>query len=267
MQPRTPLTAVARIAVTAVLMLTALVAMPDTATPLKPLHDRYAFENPHFLLQQRLFGLAHGVDLLATACADDLGQREAAMAAYKEWQERQAATIDSAARDLAGYYFGARAGEATRPDIVRALKLKDGLTLTAAELHEACATFPQALRNPRYDLAAHQALQAVAAQMEADVVSEAEAEACRALLPQRDAEALGAALTERRTLHAAENAQAEAALAAGWSVLQWEGSFNQFVTEARQRGKIAATPERCKAMAERLLTTTPEPDANSPARP
>jgi hypothetical protein len=58
--------------------------------------------------------------------------------------------------DLANYYFGEQAAAAQWPDLVRALKLKENLDagLGQFELGAACATLPQAMEGPRYNLTA-----------------------------------------------------------------------------------------------------------------
>jgi hypothetical protein len=56
--------------------------------------------------------------------------------------------------DLARYYFGSRAGEAQWPDLSRALNLSDRIELALSEvtLHAACASLPEAIGRPRYEL-------------------------------------------------------------------------------------------------------------------
>ena len=67
-----------------------------------------------------------------------------------------AQAIATIVQDLAGYYFGEQAAAAQWPDLVRALKLKENLDVTLGqfELGAACATLPQAMDGPRYDLTA-----------------------------------------------------------------------------------------------------------------
>ena len=229
---------------------------------LQPLRQGLAFDQPDILIQQRLFGLAHGVSLLAAACAEEPRYRDITMPAYREWNTQQTPGIEAATRDLAGYYFGARAGEAMRLDIAHALKLQDKLTLTPGsnELLAACATFAQALQNPRYDLVTQHRLQAMAIRFEAQTMTDAAVEACSAAAPQRNEPAQDAALAQWGARHAADNAEAKTVLEAEWTVLQWEGTFNQFVTQARQRGKMSATPERCGTLMQRLTTKDAKPD-------
>lgn len=121
-----------------------------------PGREGYAFGKPEILVRQRLFGLAHGVSLLAAACLDLPEQSLAIQQAYASWHAQHAQAIETIVHDLAGYYFGEQASAAQWPDLVRALKLKDniGAALGEFELGAACATLTQALAGPRYDLTA-----------------------------------------------------------------------------------------------------------------
>lgn len=124
--------------------------------PLKPLPGRlgYAFNKPDILLRQRLFGLAHGMSLLAAACVDLPEQSVAVQKAYADWYARHARAIETVVRDLGVYYFGAQAGAAQWPDLVQALGLKQDIRLALGgfELSVACATLVEAMAKPRYDL-------------------------------------------------------------------------------------------------------------------
>ena len=132
-------------------------ATTESATPvvaaLKPLHKGYAFEQPEILVRQRLFGLAHGLSLLAAACLDVAEQSGSAQEAYAAWHLKQAETISTVVSDLARYYFGDRAGEAAWTDISRALALKEDIqaALGDVRIEEACATLPTAIVRPRYE--------------------------------------------------------------------------------------------------------------------
>lgn len=131
-------------------------AFVPPAVPLEVLPGRqgYAVDQPEVLARQRVFGLAHGVSLLAAACLDLPEQSGAVQDAYAAWHARQAAAIETVVHDLARYYFGARAGEAQWPDLARALNLKDSImpSLGQFTLEVACATLPRVLDKPRYDL-------------------------------------------------------------------------------------------------------------------
>lgn len=135
--------------------------VPSTApapAELKALPGRtgYAFDQPEILVRQRLFGLAHGVSLLAAACVDLPEQSAAIQKSFVAWHAQQAAAIDQVVHDLAKYYFGPQAAVAQWQDLTRALNLKDYIdqSLGQFELSVACASLTQAITGPRYDLAA-----------------------------------------------------------------------------------------------------------------
>ena len=125
------------------------------AAQLLPLHRGYAFDQPEILIRQRLFGLAHGLSMLAAACLDLPEHSAPIQDAYAAWHARQAGAIRALVLDLAAYYFGARADEAGWPDLARALNLKDSIqpSLGAVSLPDACASLPAAIQHPRYQLA------------------------------------------------------------------------------------------------------------------
>ena len=134
-------------------------APPETAAapaPLQVLPQRhgYAFERPQILLRQRLFGLAHGLSLLAAACLDLPEHSLATQDAYAEWHAGQRRAIAALVQDLTRYYFGARAAEARWQDLARALQLNDSIqpALGQVSLEDACASLPEAIVRPRYEL-------------------------------------------------------------------------------------------------------------------
>ncbi|MDO8788588.1 MAG: hypothetical protein Q7J42_11010 [Sulfuritalea sp.] len=114
----------------------------------------YATDQPEVLIRQRLFGLAHGLSLLAAACLDLPAYSQPIQDAYAAWHVKQRATIETIVRDLSRYYFGLRADEAQWPDLSRALNLKDSIEPALGEvtLHAACASLPAAIVRPRYEL-------------------------------------------------------------------------------------------------------------------
>lgn len=113
----------------------------------------YAFERPGLLADQYIWGIAHGVRLLALACAR--AGHGAAAEAWVDWQEREAAQIDVMRAALGHYYFGQ---DDVSPDaIATALNLAPTLELAPETLGPACATLPEALAQPRYDLARRRA--------------------------------------------------------------------------------------------------------------
>ncbi|MFN3883620.1 MAG: hypothetical protein ACK4Q4_02540 [Rhodocyclaceae bacterium] len=122
---------------------------------LVPVRHGYAFDQPDILLRQRLFGLAHGVHLLLSACLDKDENAAAVQRAYDEWHAAQEPAIEAVRAALAEHHFGARAASAGWQDIARVLGLKETIypALGTVSLTEACATFPEALGRPAYDFA------------------------------------------------------------------------------------------------------------------
>lgn len=128
----------------------------EGASPaLTPRHDGYAFDQPEILVRQRLFGLAHAVHLLVSACLDKREHAAATQTAYERWHAAQRLALSSVRADLARYYFAERAGEAYWQDIANALGLKETIhpALGGVSLDDACASLPPALEHERYDLA------------------------------------------------------------------------------------------------------------------
>ena len=125
-------------------------AQPALEVPVQRLG--YAFEQPEILIRQRLFGLAHGLSLLAAACLDLPAYSGPIQDAYAAWHAKQGKTIEAIVHDLARYYFGPRAGEARWPDLSRALNLNDRIepALSEITLHAACASLPEAIGRSRY---------------------------------------------------------------------------------------------------------------------
>ena len=118
-----------------------------------PARVGYALDQPEILIRQRLFGLAHGLSMLAAACLDLPEHSAPIQEAYAAWHAAQSRTIEAMAQDLARHYFGPRADEARWPDLVRALNLNDSIqpSLGDVSLQDACATLPAALARPRYE--------------------------------------------------------------------------------------------------------------------
>ena len=131
----------------ALLVLATGAARGEEASP-RPVPSGYAFDEPHFLTRQLLWGVVHGIRLLGRACFER-GDMLAAMA-YADWIDRQKPAILAAERDLARNYFGRNTAS---PDaLAAALNLNPFLKTSADELAPACATLPAALAGPRYDL-------------------------------------------------------------------------------------------------------------------
>jgi hypothetical protein len=113
----------------------------------------YDFDHPEILIRQRLFGLAHGLSMLAAACLDLPEHSKPIQDAYAAWHARQATTIETLVLDLARHYFGPRAAEAGWQDLARALNLNDSIhpALGQVSLQDACASLPAAIAKPRYE--------------------------------------------------------------------------------------------------------------------
>jgi hypothetical protein len=128
---------------------------PEKPLTVLPNRHGYAHDNLPLLLRQRLFGTAHALIMLSTACSKIPAHAVAVEAAYADWHRRQADSVDAVVQDLYLHYFGPRSGEARWQDLVRALQLKDSIqpSLRDVKLEDACATLPEALTRPRYDFA------------------------------------------------------------------------------------------------------------------
>lgn len=120
--------------------------LPPLAVPLVP--PGYAFDQPELLVEQRLWGIAHGVRLLARACARH--GHVAAAEAWVDWLEREAAELRALNGRLGQYYFGR--AEAPLDAIAAVLGLRQSLDLAPETLKAACDTLGAALALPRYDL-------------------------------------------------------------------------------------------------------------------
>jgi len=124
--------------------------------PLEPVRHGYAFDDPDLLLRQQIFGLAHSIHLLLSACLDKAEDPDAVQQAYAAWHPAQEQAIEASYRRLAAYHYGALAERATWQDVARLFKLKETIypSLGSISLQDACASFPAALLQPRYDFAA-----------------------------------------------------------------------------------------------------------------
>jgi hypothetical protein len=114
----------------------------------------YAVDQPEILLRQRLFGRAHGLSLLTSACLELPAYSKSIRDIYAAWYAQQARTLETIVHDLADYYFGPRAGEAQWFDLSRAMNLPDSIQPALGEvtLHAACASLPEAMPRQRYAL-------------------------------------------------------------------------------------------------------------------
>ena len=129
---------------------------PAATEPLTPRQMGYVFDRPELLLQQRIFGLAHGVHLLLSGCLDKNENAAAVQQAYDAWHAGQRDVLESVRVALAAHHFGEQASRVQWQDVARALGLKETIypSLGTVTLQEACATLPEALTQSRYDFAA-----------------------------------------------------------------------------------------------------------------
>lgn len=179
----------------------------------------YAFEFPRVLAEQRLFGIAHGVALLADACHDDA----AVAAAYAEWRERQHAPLETIKNELAVFYYGTRAGDASWENVAGALNLRTRLDLAPAQLQEACASLPQALQEARYDIAGRLRLEAALAQTALAIRVETQNEVCATRLPESSAAILARHYATWQSREGTAIADAHARLNQEWAVNAMSG--------------------------------------------
>jgi len=70
-------------------------AVASPALNVLPGREGYAFGKPEILVRQRLFGLAHGVSLLAAACLDLPEQSASIQNAYAAWHAQHAQAIET----------------------------------------------------------------------------------------------------------------------------------------------------------------------------
>lgn len=197
----------------------------------------YAFEFPRVLAEQRLFGIAHGVSLLATACLDSPDEASAVADAYTHWYEQQQDLIETLKADLATFYFGARATEASRAHVAAALKLRDSLRLApdSEQLKAACASFPEALRQPRYDLGALFQLEHALAAMLVAARAEAHTAACAARLPEAERADLNARHAEWQNREADVLAARRADMVLHWEKTATPGKPEDWLQAAHNR--------------------------------
>jgi hypothetical protein len=145
------------------MLTTACLAAPARSQEAPARPDGYEFGRPRLLTQQLIWGLAHGVKLLAETCR---GQEngEAVAKAYAGWLERYDQRIQGAARELSRHYFGQDA--AAVEALNAALHLKARLDLPPDDLASVCSSAVQAINAPRHDLDLFYALRRDAARVE-----------------------------------------------------------------------------------------------------
>lgn len=220
--------------------------------PVAPARSGYAFDYPRILAQQRLFGIAHGVELLATACRDVPDAATAAEAAYALWRVRQEPMIATARTDLSRYYFG---NDAANPQAVaEKMSLKETLDLEpqAEELKSACLSLPEALQQPRYDLAERFRLEELMAQTVAAAETEARERYCRSTFSGQLLALHEARYELWREFNSPVLAQATKALAEAWPADGPAASFDAWYAELRRKTQAGGTLKDCIAFSESL---------------
>ncbi len=229
----------------------------EAVSPLQvvdPQRSGYAFGEPRILALQELFGFAHGILLLATACDEVPAHAEASGDAFFSWYESHEAWLDEARAELARYYYGGRAGEAAWEDVARALQLREALALApdSAELAAACATLPAALRKPRYDLAQRFRFEGYLARLSRALETEARAAHCATVLPGDSRRILEARLGFWREINSAGEAEARAVLAAEWREDGRADSLETWLSEAGRALRVRGDLASCLAFSEGL---------------
>ena len=211
----------------------------------------YAFESPRVLAQQRLFGIAHGIGLLAAACRDVPASAQAAQDAYSAWRQRQQPAIDAAVGELSVYHFGAAV---EWPALVQKLRLREtlGYAPDSAELQAACATLPQALSKPRYDLVARFRLEEFMARIVAATDIEARDHYCHDKLPDFPRELHAARYEVWREINEPAIQQASATLVSDWPEEAPAASFAEWRTELRRDTKPGGSTADCLAFSASL---------------
>jgi hypothetical protein len=197
----------------------------------------YAFDYPRVLAEQRLFGVAHGVSLLATACLDVPAQADAAADAYTHWYEQQQPLIATLKDELAVFYFGAQADAASWSHIAETLKLRDRLSLApdSAALKAACESLPEALRQPRYDLTSLFQLEASLAAVSTAARAESQTAACAALLSETERPAFNAHYADWQRREADAIASAQTQMLLYWQNTGTPGKPEEWVKATKKR--------------------------------
>lgn len=200
---------------------TAPVAAAPAVPRFRPERQGYAFGHPRILAQQTLFGLSHGISLLARACSLLPEEGELAREAYGAWETRNRIRIELAEYELAGYYFTPPAEEVRRLDLIQALQLKSdlGLSTDGPELKAACATLPAALAKPRYDLEAQWLLKGDVERLRRATETRELVSQCRQQTAPEAVERLDAALVAWEQANAASEAEARQRLVADMATL------------------------------------------------
>jgi len=233
-------------------LLSAFANAQQLEPPAAPERNGYAFDAPRILAQQRLFGIAHGVGLLADACRAVPAAASADEAAYALWRVGQQAAIAAAQADLSDYYFG-NATTAWQ-EVAGKMALKDALDLApdSDELQSACASLPEALQQPRYDLAERFRLEELMTRAVAAVETEARERHCRGLFSDQLLELHVARYELWREINLPILAESNKALADAWPADGPAPSFDEWYAEVRRTTQAGGRLADCIAFSESL---------------
>ncbi len=252
-----------RLALLASLFACAATALAQpTAMPMIPGRAGYAFGWPGVLAQQRVFGLAHGIGLLAAACT--ARKDEAAIAAYGKWRERQHEVVDRSRRELSLYYFGTDEHDGSA--VAAALRLKP--TLGAAEkkvIAAACASLSEVLDKPRYDLGLFLQVQRQLARLSAAGIVQGRGDTCLASSEPELFARLSQRLEDWHRRFDAELIQARSELAQRWQDADLGTTLEAWLDAQAKRGRKDAGD--CAAFADWLSSAKADPDDKFLRRP
>ena len=214
----------------------------------------YAFEYPRVLAQQRIFGLAHGVALLAAACMDVPESAEAAQLAYSAWRQRQQGAIDAATAELSAYYRPVGNVDTEWQDVAKFMHLRDALPYEAAspELQAACATLPEALARPRYDLAQQFRLEELMARVLAAVDLEARHQYCRERFDEAARRVHEARYAVWGEINDPLRREAEDTLAREWPADVPAASYADWLAEAVATTRVGGSRRDCQRFSASL---------------
>lgn len=229
-----------------------LVAPAGAQQPAPPERKGYAFDTPRILAQQQLFGIAHGVALLADACRAQPDFANVSESAYALWRLREEAAIESARRDLGNYYFGDAAADAAA--LAQKLALKETLDAAADpdQLQSACASLPEALQQPRYDLAERFRLEELMARAVEATETEARERHCRTLFSAQLLEVHDARYALWREINLPVLAEGNKALAESWPADAPAPTFDAWYAELRRSTQAGGNLAECVAFSESL---------------
>lgn len=226
----------------------------NAAPPLVSIERQgYAFEFPRVLAEQRLFGIAHGIALLAEACSHEPLHAQSTAQAYRQWYEQQQLLIEDLKQNLAVFYYGPNAAQASWSHIAAALNLRSRVSPEpgSEQMAAACASLPEALQQPRYDLNALFQLEASLAATTLAIRAEAQTAACMPRMAEPARSALQAAHAEWQRNESAAAEQAQAQLQYAWKNTRTGGSFEEW--KQAVAGNHAQTPQAlCDGLASWL---------------